>query len=283
MTPYDIPNHKGEQTLIFKRVGTREIPLVFLPPITPKYDRAPVYFLITGGGWHEGSARGMIGFSRASVDALRARGWAVASTEYRVTPEGATVDDIISDCMDAGRYLRRFERELGIDMSRTFVSGHSAGGHLALMVSHAPHASFVADSPFDAVADDFTVVGCAPMSPITYLYQNEQGTGPVRFDFDRLFKGCVYDTEAAHRASPLDYVTADSVPTYISCGTHDTLVYPDNSTRFYDRCRAQGAPCEIAVSFPGGHCFESMVEGVPTYPDMSLVQRGIVDFARNFE
>lgn len=279
---YDIPTHSGEQQLVYKRVGERAIPLIFLPPTQVKYDRAPVYLIITGGGWHEGSARGMIGFSRYSVEALRARGWAVASIEYRLTPEGAAIDDIISDCMDAGRYLRRFERELGIDMSRVYVSGHSAGAHLALMVSHAPHAHFVANSPFDAAADDFTVVGCAPMSPITYLYALDRAS-PVNFDFDRLFKDSVYDLEAAHRASPLDYITPDAPPTLISCGTHDTLVYPDNSTRFYDRCRALGAPCDIICSERGGHCFESMVAGEPSAPDMSEVQRRLVEFAQLFE
>lgn len=279
---YDIPTHNGEQELIFKRVGAREISLIFLPPTHKKHDRAPVYFIITGGGWHEGSARGMLGFSRASVDALRARGWAVASIEYRLTGEGATIDDIISDCMDAGRYLRRFEKVLGIDMSRVCVSGHSAGAHLALMVSHAPHAAFTADSPFDAVADDFTVVGCAPMSPITYLYALD-GASPVNFDFDRLFKDSVYDLTAAHRASPLDYINPLSVPTLISCGTHDTLVYPNNSTEFYDRCRALGAPCEIICSERGGHCFESMVKDEPSCPNMLDVQLEIVAFARQFE
>lgn len=280
--PYDIPAHSGEQQLVFKRVGTRDISLIFLPPTQEQYDRAPVYLIITGGGWHGGSARGMIGFSRASVDALRARGWAVASIEYRLTGEGATIDDIISDCMDAGRYLRRFEKALGIDMSRVYVSGHSAGAHLALMVSHAPHADFCADSPFDAITDDFTVLGCAPMSPITYLYALDRAS-PVNFDFDRLFKDSVYDLEAAHRASPLDYITPDAPPTLISCGTHDTLVYPDNSTRFYDRCRALGAPCDIICSERGGHCFESMVAGEPSAPDMSEVQRRLVEFAQLFE
>jgi acetyl esterase/lipase len=280
--PYDIPTHSGEQDLIYKRVGERELPLIFLPPTHKNYDRDPVYFIITGGGWHAGSARGMLGFSRASVDALRARGWAVASIEYRLTGEGATIDDIISDCMDAGRYLRRFENELGIDMSRVYVSGHSAGAHLALMVSHAPHADFCADSPFDAVADDFTVLGCAPLSPITYLYALD-GASPVNFDFDRLFKDSVYDLDAAHRASPLDYINAASVPTLIVCGTHDTLVYPDNSTRFYDRSRALGAPCEIICSERGGHCFESMVKDEPSCPNMLDVQLEIVAFARQFE
>lgn len=279
---YQAPNGRQEQELTYKIVGEHSIPLYFLPPTEQKYDRAPVYMVIPGGGWHTANYASMIGFSRRSIDALRARGWAVVSVSYRVTAE-AVIDQIISDCMDAGRYLCRFAEELGIDTNRVLVSGHSAGGHLALMLSHAPHAGFTADSPFDAVTDDFHVVGCAPMSPPTVLYADMGGYCPVNFNFDRLFKDGIYDLVAAHRASPIDYITPLSVPTLISCGTHDTLVYPDNSSRFYDRCRAVGAPCEIVRSHLGGHCFEPMIDGAPSYPGMPVMQDKIVAFAEQFE
>lgn len=279
---YTTPIRTDErQDLIYKTVGDTKLDMIFLAPTEKKYDRAPVYFVIPGGGWHTTSAQSMVGFSARSIAALRARGWAVASISYRLTPH-AVIDEIISDCMDGGRYLAHFADVLGIDPARVFVSGHSAGGHLALMVSHAPHAGFVADSPFDAVADDFTVVGSAPMSPITYLYDIE-GNSPVSFRFERLFKDNVYDPVAAHRASPLDYVTPLSVPTLISCGTHDALVYPDNSDRFCDRCHAVGAHCEIIHSLRGGHCFESLVEGEPSEPAMPEIQDRIAAFAGRFE
>ena len=279
---YNAPNGSGEQEIIYKRVGDTEIAMYVMPPPEKKYDRAPVYLVIPGGGWHTTSYQSMIGFSRRSIDALRARGWATVSIAYRLTPH-AVIDEIISDCVDAGRYLAHFADELGIDTSRVFVSGHSAGGHLALMVSHAPHAGFTCDSPFDAVKDDFTVIGCAPMSPITYLYDDIGGNGPVSFRFERLFRDNVYDLVAAHRASPLDYITPLSVPTLIMCGTHDPLVYPDNSTKFYDRSRALGAPCEIVCSHLGGHCFEPLVEGAPSYPGMPVMQDKIAPFAEQFE
>ena len=270
------------QNLIYKTVGETKLDMIFLAPTEKKYDRAPVYFVIPGGGWHSTSAQSMIGFSARSIATLRARGWAVAGISYRLTPH-AVIDEIISDCMDAGRYLAHFADVLGIDPARVLVSGHSAGGHLALMVSHAPHAGFVADSPFDAVADEFTVIGSAPMSPITYLYDDTGGNGPVSFRFERLFRDNVYDLAAAHRASPIDYVTPLSVPTLIMCGTHDTLVYPNNSSWFYDRCRELCAPCEIVYSHLGGHCFEPLVEGAPSYPGMAVMQDKISAFAEQFE
>ena len=45
------------------------------------------------------------------------------------------MNGVISDAMDAGRYLAHFANELGIDARRIVTSGHSAGGHLALMMA----------------------------------------------------------------------------------------------------------------------------------------------------
>ena len=92
------------QDLIYKTVGDTKLDMIFLPPTEKRYDRAPVYFVIPGGGWHTTSAQSMVGFSARSIATLRARGWAVASISYRLTPH-AVIDEIISDCMDGGRYL----------------------------------------------------------------------------------------------------------------------------------------------------------------------------------
>lgn len=82
-----------------------------------------------------------------------ARGWAVVSIDYRVCPvDGVVMNGVISDAMDAGRYLAHFANELGIDARRIVTSGHSAGGHLALMMALAPHAGFAEDTPFQSVS-----------------------------------------------------------------------------------------------------------------------------------
>ena len=45
------PVSNEEQTLIYKKVDDREIPLLFYPPINKVFDRAPVYLIIPGGGY----------------------------------------------------------------------------------------------------------------------------------------------------------------------------------------------------------------------------------------
>lgn len=276
-----------EQTIIYKKVGDREVPMLYYPPINKVFDRAPVYLIIPGGGWHSANAESMVGFSLVSATALRKRGWAVVSLSYRyVTRDDVDLDDIIADCMDAGRYLAHFADELGIDPHRIVTSGHSAGGHLALMMAYAPHRAFVADSPFDALADEFTVVATAPLSAPTILFEDEIGYCPQAFEFSDAFPSDLSKKELAvarHRTGPYDYISPLSVPTLMVCGTHDDDVYPENSVRFYERCRSVGAPCDILYSHFGGHCFECKVEGRESFVDFRGVQEHLIDFVQKFE
>ena len=284
---YNAPLSREEQTLIYKKVGDREIEMLFYPPTKQVFDRAPVYLIIPGGGWRSASAEAMVGFSLRSSTALRARGWATVSLSYRyVSRDDVCLDDIISDCMDAGRYLAHFADELGIDPHRIVTSGHSAGGHLALMMAYAPHRAFVADSPFDALADEFTVVATAPLSAPTILYNDEAGYYPDGFPFLDMFPKDLSEREFAavrHRDGPFDYITPASVPTLLVCGTHDDLVFAENSTRFYEKCRTVGAPCEVLYSYFGGHCFEPMVEGRESFVNFAQVQDHLIEFVQKFE
>ena len=276
-----------EQTLIYKKVGDREIPMLYYPPIQKVFDRAPVYLIIPGGGWRSASAEAMVGFSLVSATALRKRGWAVVSLSYRyVSNDDVTLDDIISDCMDAGRYLTHFADELEINPHKIVTSGHSAGGHLALMMAYAPHRAFVSDSPFDALRDEFTVVATAPLSAPTILYNDEAGYYPDGFPFLDVFPKDLSERAFAavrHRDGPFDYITPASVPTLLVCGTHDDLVFAENSTRFYEKCRTVGAPCQVLYSHFGGHCFEPMVEGRDSFVNFEQVQHHLIDFVQTFE
>ena len=94
-----------------------------------------------------------------------------------------------------------------------------------------------------------------------------------------------YEIEAVGMCmpGPFDYITPASVPTLLVCGTHDDLVFAENSTRFYEKCRTVGAPCEVLYSYFGGHCFESKVEGKEPFVNFKEVQDHLFEFVKRFE
>lgn len=95
----------------------------------------PVIIDIHGGGWVYGDKA----LNDVYITHLARRGYAVVSPEYRLLADGADLKAQIkdlSDCM-ADAYKRR--EELGLDFSRAYLAGDSAGGHLATLLWSIAH------------------------------------------------------------------------------------------------------------------------------------------------
>lgn len=270
----DIPKSKIKADLIYKDTGKNKLKLTFLPPINQKYESAPVYFIISGGGWHMEKKEDILDFSEISVQALRESGFAVVSIDYRVCGDGVCMREIISDCFDAAIYIAHFADILGIDKDKFVLSGHSAGGHLALMLGYAPKSAFADGYEFD---DDFTVCAVAPMSPPTDLY--DVSTHNLR-DLHDVF--CGNDTkEERDYTSPVSYVSKNTPPTLLCAGTSDFLVFSISSERLYKKLMENGADAELLLSVCGGHCFEKIHEGIEPSISMEEIQERIVNFVKN--
>jgi acetyl esterase/lipase len=92
----------------------------------------PVAILIHGGCWKDipGAGREQL---RAMGEVLAQRGIAAWSIGYRRADEaGGGYPGTFEDVADAIDLLRREAGQHDLDLSRTVVVGHSAGGHLAL-------------------------------------------------------------------------------------------------------------------------------------------------------
>lgn len=92
--------------------------------------RPPLAIFIHGGGWRIGD-RSRVAQKPAW---FRFHGWAFASLGYRLLPD-APVETQARDIADAIRALRRDAARLGFDPDRILLFGHSAGAHLAALVS----------------------------------------------------------------------------------------------------------------------------------------------------
>jgi acetyl esterase/lipase len=92
--------------------------------------KRPVFVFIHGGGWNSGkkSQYKFLGRRMAS------KGVVTVVPDYRLSPRteyrGATTDVAM-----ALKWIKENISEYGGDSSRIFIAGHSAGGHLAALVS----------------------------------------------------------------------------------------------------------------------------------------------------
>jgi acetyl esterase/lipase len=92
---------------------------------------APLVLFVHGGGWKRGS-KDTAG-SRTLPGHLTAQGYAFASINYRLVPDG-TVEQQAADVAASLAQLLKRADELGIDRSRVVLTGHSAGAHLVALV-----------------------------------------------------------------------------------------------------------------------------------------------------
>ena len=267
-----------KQDVVYKKVGDKELFMTIYQPTKAKYDLAPVYYLVTGGGWNSCDRVGMMNFSAGSVKYLRQNGYAVTTIDYRIMGGGADdMADIISDCMDGVRYLIKFADVLKIDVTKIVPCGHSAGGHLALMTALGDQTLFVNDSPFGYDGFGYKTAACVSLSGLTVCYSVDGKILTAVSHLPKLF-GNSKINEATHLASPLDCIKADMCPILICTGDEDPAVYPENTYMFRDEAEKVGADVTTVISEHAGHSYEPVNGAESVTVTFNQIQKKITEF-----
>ncbi|MDP3071948.1 MAG: SMP-30/gluconolactonase/LRE family protein [Opitutaceae bacterium] len=121
-----LESHPG---LTYARYGARELQLDLHRP-KEHAQPLPAIICLHGGGWFQGTRGGMTRFAQA----LAARGFVAVTMSYRLSGE-AKFPAAIQDAKAAVRWLRANAATYGIDPAAIGVTGHSAGGHLAALLT----------------------------------------------------------------------------------------------------------------------------------------------------
>ena len=115
--------------LVYAHYGQREMQLALWKPKTASQP-LPAILCIHGGGWYKGERSSMANLAQA----LAAKGFVSATISYRLSGE-AKFPAAIQDCKAAVRFLRANAAKFGIDANAIGVTGLSAGGHLAALLT----------------------------------------------------------------------------------------------------------------------------------------------------
>ena len=168
---------------------------------------------IHGGSWIGGD-KDTGGFIIHQIGpALNAKGFVVASVNYRLGPEEPWPAQIV-DAKCAVRFLRANARALNIDPTEIGIWGHSAGGHLASLVGTAgPAAGWDTGAYLDESSRVEAVADLAGPSNLVTL--GEEGVpGLVKSNFRSLL-GPISKSDlpaALLAASPVTYVSPGDPP-----------------------------------------------------------------------
>jgi arylsulfatase A len=129
LTPEITASLEAHPGLVYARYGQREMQLDLWKPQTDSQSQ-PAIICIHGGGWYKGERSSMANLAQA----LSAKGFVTATISYRLSGE-AKFPAAIQDCKAAVRFLRANAAKFGINANAIGVTGLSAGGHLAALLT----------------------------------------------------------------------------------------------------------------------------------------------------
>jgi acetyl esterase/lipase len=186
----------------------------------PAGQAAPVIVFFYGGSWEEGE-RSDYAFVGA---ALAERGFTTVVPDYRVYPE-VRFPAFIEDAAEAVNWTRRNIARNGGDPSRVVVMGHSAGAHLAAMLTL--DRRWLARAGAGEVPALCGFAGLA--GPYDFL--------PLHSDTLKRIFG---PEERLPATQPINFVQAGTPPCFLATGLRDRTVDPGNSERLAQRLRGVG-------------------------------------------
>lgn len=188
----------------------------------------PMLVFFYGGGWDSGD-RGLYAWA---AQALAARGFVVATADYRLVPEvhfPAFVEDAAAATVAAAGVAARY----GADPERLGVIGHSAGAHLAMMIALDRRYMAAAGAP------DLIKAAAGLAGPYEFLPFD------VRESVNAF--GRVPDPAVTQ---PVTFVRADAPPLWLGHGTADVVVHAEDTTILCERMKRTGGRCEAKL-YPG--------------------------------
>ncbi len=170
-------------------------------PASQSGTRPPLIIFIHGGGWAIGDKTSGTGNKAAHF--VKA-GYAFASLNYRLVPETDPAGQA-RDIASAVALLRSQAGTLGFDQNRIILSGHSAGAHLAALVSSDERYFAAAKVPLSAIRGTVLLDGAG----YDVAKQMADGKGPL---LAKLYKDAFGNDPAnQRRLSPLTYSPAPNL------------------------------------------------------------------------
>ncbi len=205
-------------------------------PESGSSDVLPVLMFIHGGGWRNGYKEWM-GLMAPAITCLPA---IFVSVGYRLSPE-VKFPLPVEDCRNAVKWVYDNIAERGGDRNRLFVGGHSAGGHLAALITLETDSWSGVGLPADVIK------GCFPMSGAFDFSDRERESAILR------------SADDIGPASPMNHVSGNTVPFFIAIGENDMPDLVRQAPAMADALRAQPGAVEIA-EFDGCDHFKISVD-----------------------
>ena len=156
--------------------------------------------------------------NRSFASVFLREGYDVVLLEYRLNDGKRDVADELSDCAAGLDYLANHAEELGLNKNRMFLTGDSAGGHLALYMAEGAVDEAVPVRPV-AFAPRGVLINCPAYDFATFGESNSFTSSALEW-----FIGPRYqDREWMTSMSPRTFIGSYQGPLFVSTCTNDFI------------------------------------------------------------
>ncbi len=185
-----------------------------------------------GGNWDSGERADY----KFAAEALVSHGYIVVIPDYRVYPE-VLFPGFMADPVSAAKWVKTNINKYNGDANKVFLAGHSAGAHIAVMMTINPeYLARAALKPNDFAG----VIGLA--GPYDFL--------PLTSDRLKI----IFGAEAERwKSQPIHFVDGKNPPLYLAIGTKDNTVWPRNSINLAKKIKEKNGLVEVHEFAGYGH------------------------------
>jgi len=193
---------------------------------------SPTVVFFYGGGWEKGEKKDY----KFVAEALTSKGITVVIPDYRVYPE-VVFPAFVDDAAAAVAWTAENIEQFGGDADLVFVAGHSAGAHIATLLSINP--DYLAKHSFSPEKIK-GVIGLA--GPYDFL--------PLK---SRTLKTIFGSETLQWQSQPINHVATNHPPMLLLVGEKDSTVLPRNSYRLAEKLTENGNTVELVRFEDYGH------------------------------
>ena len=216
--------------------------LTIIPAERPNGD---VIVALHGGGWTNGYKEWML----FMAPALTAHGVTFVSAGYRLAPQHVFPEGY-HDVLDAIALVHRQIGTHGGNLERIFVSGHSAGGHLASLAALQNDWMTSRRLPADVIRGALPISGTYVFGSASGLSMRPRFLGPE-------------ENGGETKAAPATYLRADAPPFLVAYGEKDFPHLRVQSEKFIGDLKALGVDVSGLVLPDCDHLGASYESGDP--------------------
>jgi acetyl esterase/lipase len=186
----------------------------------------PLVVFWHGGRWRFGDKSDY----RFVGAALAELGYAAVLPNYRHYPD-VKMPGFMSDAASAAQWAAVHAGEFGADPGRLYLMGHSAGAHLAALVTLDPRYFAAAGRPAPIIAGVIGLSGPYDFLPLLEADVQDMFGPPPRYA----------------ESQPINFVRPDAPPMLLVHGLMDDTVRPKNSRNLAAALRAHGVPVTLKL------------------------------------